>query len=108
IVTSDKTVTGKGEPGETVLVTLPSGDVVPCEVDENGNWLVNIPANEKVNVGDMIAVKDHKGNMSKSKVEMLPETGSNGENHTALFGGLMAGLGSLFLIGRRRKHQEEK
>ncbi|UXR87150.1 Ig-like domain-containing protein [Staphylococcus felis] len=108
IVTSDKTVTGKGEPGETVLVTLPSGDVVPCEVDENGNWLVNIPMNEKVNVGDMIAVKDHKGNMSKSKVEMLPETGSNGENHTALFGGLMAGLGSLFLIGRRRRNQEEK
>ncbi|REH75479.1 Ig-like domain-containing protein, partial [Staphylococcus felis] len=108
IVTSDKTVTGKGEPGETVLVTLPSGDVVPCEVDDNGNWLVNIPTNEKVNVGDMIAVKDHKGNMSKSKVEMLPETGSNGENHTALFGGLMAGLGSLFLIGRRRRNQEEK
>ncbi|MGI3316634.1 Ig-like domain-containing protein, partial [Staphylococcus chromogenes] len=37
---NDSTVTGSGEPGETVVVTFPNGDVVTGTVGEDGTWTV--------------------------------------------------------------------
>ncbi|WP_158694898.1 Ig-like domain-containing protein, partial [Staphylococcus chromogenes] len=37
---NDGTVTGSGEPGETVVVTFPNGDVVTGTVGEDGTWTV--------------------------------------------------------------------
>lgn len=38
--------------------------------------------------------------------EKLPDTGENDNYNTTLFGGLLAGLGSLFLFARRRKEEK--
>ncbi|MDK8646028.1 SdrD B-like domain-containing protein [Staphylococcus condimenti] len=46
---------------------------------------------------------NEKGN----KEEALPETGSNEANGT-LFGSLIAGLGALFLLGRKRRKEDRK
>ncbi|MBV5105748.1 LPXTG cell wall anchor domain-containing protein, partial [Mammaliicoccus sciuri] len=37
----------------------------------------------------------------------LPDTGEQPINNGALFGGLFAGIGSLFLLGRRKKDNKE-
>ncbi|MGV3244773.1 LPXTG cell wall anchor domain-containing protein [Staphylococcus sp. 11261D007BR] len=40
--------------------------------------------------------------------EALPETGGAHNNNGTLFGGLLAGLGAIFLVGRRRKKDNEQ
>ncbi|MCE5044246.1 YSIRK-type signal peptide-containing protein, partial [Staphylococcus chromogenes] len=39
---NDGTVTGSGEPGGTVVVTFPNGDVVTGTVGEDGTWTVDV------------------------------------------------------------------
>nr|WP_285894976.1 LPXTG cell wall anchor domain-containing protein [Mammaliicoccus sciuri] len=46
--------------------------------------------------------QDHKASHNKQ----LPDTGEESEVNTTLIGGLLAGLGSLFLFGRRRKEDK--
>ncbi|UXR76085.1 Ig-like domain-containing protein [Staphylococcus sp. IVB6233] len=66
-------------------------------------------------MGNMDATPAVKGDMSEAKdmnnngkeVNELPETGNESTN-APLFGSLIAALGSLFLLGRRRKENEEK
>ncbi|WP_241955789.1 Ig-like domain-containing protein, partial [Staphylococcus chromogenes] len=43
---NDGTVTGTGEPGGTVVVTFPNGDVVTGTVGEDGTWTVDVPPTE--------------------------------------------------------------
>ncbi|RIM10110.1 YSIRK-type signal peptide-containing protein [Staphylococcus chromogenes] len=51
---NDGTVTGSGEPGETVVVTFPNGDVVTGTVGEDGTWTVNVPPTETLEEGEVV------------------------------------------------------
>ncbi|MDS3899301.1 Ig-like domain-containing protein, partial [Staphylococcus hominis] len=68
-VTSDDTqITGKAEPGSTVTVTFPDGTTATGEADDNGNFVIDIPAEENLKGGDHIGVTatDDNGNTSPS------------------------------------------
>nr|WP_279389476.1 LPXTG cell wall anchor domain-containing protein [Mammaliicoccus sciuri] len=45
---------------------------------------------------------------SKEQAKVLPDTGETPAENATLFGSLFAGLGSLFLFGRRKKEEEEQ
>ncbi|PTI04955.1 Ig-like domain-containing protein [Staphylococcus warneri] len=64
----DKTITGKAEPGSTVTITFPDGTTATGKTDENGNYVIDIPAGENLKGGDHIGVTatDANGNTSPS------------------------------------------
>ncbi|UXR69431.1 Ig-like domain-containing protein [Staphylococcus sp. IVB6246] len=72
--------------------------------NSNAGDMGNIDATPAVK-GDMSEAKDMNNN--GKEVNELPETGNESTN-APLFGSLIAALGSLFLLGRRRKENEEK
>ena len=56
------------------------------------------------NVAQAATINDHsKSNNDK----YLPDTGEQALTNGALFGGLFAGVGSLLLLGRRKKDNKE-
>ncbi|MCE4966150.1 YSIRK-type signal peptide-containing protein [Staphylococcus chromogenes] len=63
---NDGTVTGSGEPGGTVVVTFPNGDVVTGTVGEDGTWTVDVPPTETLEEGEVVTavVTDDNGNTS--------------------------------------------
>ncbi|MCD9060285.1 Ig-like domain-containing protein, partial [Staphylococcus chromogenes] len=63
---NDGIVTGSGEPGETVVVTFPNGDVVTGTVGEDGTWTVNVPPTETLEEGEVVTavITDDNGNTS--------------------------------------------
>ncbi|PTF84641.1 Ig-like domain-containing protein [Staphylococcus chromogenes] len=63
---NDGTVTGTGEPGGTVVVTFPNGDVVTGTVGEDGTWTVDVPPTETLEEGEVVTavVTDDNGNTS--------------------------------------------
>ncbi|MDK9852182.1 Ig-like domain-containing protein, partial [Staphylococcus equorum] len=66
-VTSEGTqVTGTGEVGSTITVKFPNGSVVTGMVNDQGNYVINIPSIIDLNPGDTIQVSsiDKSGNMS--------------------------------------------
>ncbi|WP_232137343.1 putative Ig domain-containing protein [Staphylococcus kloosii] len=44
----------------------------------------------------------------KDKVDVLPDTGETDPKNSTLFAGIFAALGSLFILGRRRKKKDEQ
>ncbi|EEK12270.1 LPXTG cell wall anchor domain-containing protein, partial [Staphylococcus hominis] len=54
---------------------------------------------------DSDADKAHNDKADKSNSNELPDTGNNNQNNGTLFGSLFAALGGLFLVGRRRKNE---
>ncbi|WP_423830989.1 LPXTG cell wall anchor domain-containing protein [Staphylococcus pseudintermedius] len=44
---------------------------------------------------------------SKRKKQALPETGQSSTNEAPLLGGLLAVLGALFVVGRRKKQKNQ-
>ena len=71
------------------------GDAVIPSKDSNNNG------------GDHIAKAATKDENNKSYSEKgLPDTGEQATINTTLIGGLIAGIGSLFLFGRRRKEDK--
>lgn len=57
----------------------------------------------------MESSKDNMMNKdSKEQAKVLPDTGETPTENATLFGSLFAGLGSLFLFGRRKKEEEEQ
>ncbi|WP_296257256.1 Ig-like domain-containing protein, partial [uncultured Ezakiella sp.] len=52
----DDKITGKGEPESKIVVELPDGTKVETEVDEDGNWKVDVPADKPLKPGDKIKV----------------------------------------------------
>ncbi|MCD8900978.1 LPXTG cell wall anchor domain-containing protein [Staphylococcus gallinarum] len=76
-VTSESTqVTGTGEPGSTVKVELPDGTELSAVADDQGNYVIDIPANKKFNGGESIKVTstDASGNKSDEKVIDVKDT----------------------------------
>ena len=61
----DKTINGKGEPGSEIKVELPDGTNVPGNVDENGNWTVDVPADKPLKPGDTIKATQTKNGKDK-------------------------------------------
>ncbi|WP_436863815.1 YPDG domain-containing protein [Mammaliicoccus sciuri] len=56
----------------------------------------------------MESSKDNMMNKdSKEQAKVLPDTGETPAENATLFGSLFAGLGSLFLFGRRKKEEEQ-
>lgn len=56
ITEEDNKITGKGEPGAGITVTLPDGGKLTTDVDEDGNWTVDIPIGSDPKAGDKITV----------------------------------------------------
>ncbi|MCD8844663.1 Ig-like domain-containing protein [Staphylococcus gallinarum] len=76
-VTSESTqVTGTGEPGSTVKVELPDGTELSAVTDDQGNYVIDLPANKKFNGGESIKVTstDASGNKSDEKVIDVKDT----------------------------------
>ncbi|MEB7039869.1 Ig-like domain-containing protein, partial [Staphylococcus gallinarum] len=76
-VTSESTqVTGTGEPGSTVKVELPDGTELSAVTDDQGNYIIDLPANKKFNGGESIKVTstDASGNKSDEKVIDVKDT----------------------------------
>ncbi|MEB6243726.1 Ig-like domain-containing protein, partial [Staphylococcus gallinarum] len=76
-VTSGSTqVTGTGEPGSTVKVELPDGTELTGVADDQGNYVIDLPANKKFNGGESIKVTstDASGNKSDEKVIDVKDT----------------------------------
>ncbi|PTL17969.1 hypothetical protein BUZ08_03395 [Staphylococcus gallinarum] len=80
-VTSESTqITGTGEPGSTAKVELPDGTELTAIADDQGNYTVDLPANNKFNGGESIKVTstDTSGNKSNvSTVEVRDVTPPN-------------------------------
>ncbi|MFI3379482.1 Rib/alpha-like domain-containing protein [Mammaliicoccus sciuri] len=89
--------------------------VVDTDSDSDSNSIVHpdsdtgIPENTSDNNSGKenakaISMKDHN---ESNNEKALPDTGEQAATNTTLFGGLIAGIGSLFLFGRRRKDNKE-
>ncbi|UXR68593.1 Ig-like domain-containing protein [Staphylococcus pasteuri] len=80
-VTSDDTqITSKAEPGSTVTVTFPDGNTASATTDADGNYVINIPANEDFTGGETItaSAKDAAGNKSvDSNITVTDATAPN-------------------------------
>ncbi|MBX5320341.1 LPXTG cell wall anchor domain-containing protein, partial [Staphylococcus caprae] len=137
ITSDDTTITGTTEPHSTVKVTFPDGSTATGTADDEGNYTVNIPNNVDLTGGEDVSVTstDEAGNESTpvimivkdidsdadadadsgadsaqkhSENDSLPETGGQSiSNNPTLFGTILAGLGSLILLGKRRKKDSE-
>ncbi|RTX71686.1 LPXTG cell wall anchor domain-containing protein, partial [Mammaliicoccus sciuri] len=64
---------------------------------------------QQQNTNGMESSKDNMMNKdNKEQAKVLPDTGETPAENATLFGSLFAGLGSLFLFGRRKKEEEEQ
>ncbi|WP_181302135.1 Ig-like domain-containing protein [Staphylococcus pasteuri] len=76
VTSEDKTITGKAEPGSTVTVTFPDGTTATGTTDDNGNYVINIPANEDLKGGETLPVTatDKDGNKSDQATTTVADT----------------------------------
>ncbi len=76
VTSEDKTITGKAEPGSTVTVTFPDGTTATGTADDNGNYVINIPANEDLKGGETLPVTatDKAGNKSDPASTVVTDT----------------------------------
>ncbi|PTI35055.1 cell wall protein, partial [Staphylococcus succinus] len=74
VTSEDTEIRGTAEPGATVKVTLPSGQELTTEADDEGNYIVDLPENEKYEGGEVLQVTatDEAGNESEER-EMVVE-----------------------------------
>ncbi len=78
----DTVITGTGEPGATIEITLPNGEIVTAPIDENGNWEVTSPAPLKpgeVVTGVVITSDGNKSPITTATVgdEETPKPGNH-------------------------------
>ncbi|WP_278669516.1 Ig-like domain-containing protein [Staphylococcus ureilyticus] len=74
---NSKQLNGQAEANSTVSVTFPSGEVVDAVTDQDGNFTVDIPANEGLQGGETIVAtsKDKAGNVSqKGSTQVIDAT----------------------------------
>ena len=72
ITEGDKTISGSGEPGASIVITLPGGSAITAEVDENGKWSVDITEGIAPGAGDKITVvQTEKGKDPGDYVEVI-------------------------------------
>ncbi|WP_226957523.1 Ig-like domain-containing protein, partial [Staphylococcus equorum] len=66
-VTSEGTqVTGTGEPGSTITVKFPDGSVLTGKVDDQGNYVIDLPVDKQINGNEELVIisTDPSGNVS--------------------------------------------
>ncbi|MFW3561606.1 putative Ig domain-containing protein [Staphylococcus caprae] len=71
-----KEISGKAEPGSTVVITFPDGQTAEGEADTDGNYHIVVPTNEHLKGGDHISVTstDTSGNTSKATIITVIDT----------------------------------
>ncbi|EAG6409550.1 YSIRK signal domain/LPXTG anchor domain surface protein, partial [Listeria monocytogenes] len=76
VTSDDKTITGKAEPGSTVTVTFPDGTTATGTTDADGNYTIDIPANEDLKGGETLPVTatDKDGNKSEPATTVVTDT----------------------------------
>ncbi|MFP5165370.1 Ig-like domain-containing protein, partial [Staphylococcus equorum] len=76
-VTSEGTqITGTGEPGSTITVKFPDGSVITGTVDNQGNYVIDLPADKKLNGNEELVVTstDSSGNVSREAKVTVKDT----------------------------------
>lgn len=126
IKAGDTVVTGTSEPGSTVIVTLPNGEVVKTIVKPDGTWIVAVPPLKEGDTVEAVAIDD-AGNTSDVSSETvpvttkpeqvkpevkpsntqatLPDTGE-ADNGVAT-AALLAAMGGFALLAARRRRQDD-
>ena len=66
VTRDDDKVTGTGEPGSKIVVTLDDGTPVETTVGNDGNWTANIPPGKEPDTGDTIKVVQTEPNKDPS------------------------------------------
>ena len=56
--TQSSTINGTGTLGSTITVTFPNCSKLTTTADNNGNWLVNVPADTNLKENDTIGVTE--------------------------------------------------
>ncbi|MFW3621159.1 putative Ig domain-containing protein [Staphylococcus caprae] len=71
-----KEISGKAEPGSTVIITFPDGQTTEGKADTDGNYHIEVPTDEHLKGGDHISVTstDTSGNTSKSTIITVIDT----------------------------------
>ncbi|PCF41658.1 SdrD B-like domain-containing protein [Staphylococcus delphini] len=72
--------------------------------EQPGNPSPSMP-NQPMNTGAHGEMSHDKA--PKHEAKALPETGETATNQAPLFGGLLAALGALFVVGRRKKQKDQ-
>ncbi|WP_158258879.1 Ig-like domain-containing protein [Staphylococcus succinus] len=75
VTSEDSEIHGTAEPGATVKVTLPSGQELTTEADDEGNYIVDLPENEKYEGGEVLQVTaiDASGNESEEREVVIED-----------------------------------
>ncbi|PNZ58989.1 YSIRK signal domain/LPXTG anchor domain surface protein, partial [Staphylococcus casei] len=75
VTSEDGEISGTAEPGSTVKVTLPSGQELTTEADAQGNYIIDLPENEKYEGGEVIQVTatDEAGNESEESEVVIED-----------------------------------
>ncbi|PTI42732.1 YSIRK signal domain/LPXTG anchor domain surface protein [Staphylococcus succinus] len=75
VTSEDTEIHGTAEPGATVKVTLPSGQELTTEADAQGNYIIDLPSNEKYEGGEVVQVTatDASGNESEVKEVVIED-----------------------------------
>ncbi|PTI72050.1 YSIRK signal domain/LPXTG anchor domain surface protein, partial [Staphylococcus succinus] len=75
MTSEDGEISGTAEPGSTVKVTLPSGQELTTKADTQGNYIVDLPSNEKYEGGEVIQVTaiDGSGNESEESEVVIED-----------------------------------
>ena len=54
VIEKDNVITGSGTPGMQVEVTLPNGEIIVADIDEQGKWEVDVPEYIIINREDIV------------------------------------------------------
>ncbi|WP_198552190.1 Ig-like domain-containing protein [Staphylococcus succinus] len=75
VTSEDSEIHGTAEPGSTVKVTLPSGQELTTEADDEGNYIIDLPENEKYEGGEVLQVTatDEAGNESEEREVVIED-----------------------------------
>ncbi|MGO1863107.1 MAG: Ig-like domain-containing protein [Staphylococcus equorum] len=76
-VTSEGTqVTGTGEVGSTITVKFPDGSVITGTLDNQGNYVIDLPADKQINGNEELVVTstDSSGNVSREAKVTVKDT----------------------------------
>ncbi|WP_330989276.1 SdrD B-like domain-containing protein, partial [Staphylococcus pseudintermedius] len=76
----------------------------PEKPEQPSNPTPEMP-NQPMNMGTHGEMSHDKA--PKHEAKSLPETGETSTNQAPLFGGLLAALGALFVVGRRKKQKDQ-
>ncbi|WP_114602653.1 Ig-like domain-containing protein [Staphylococcus sp. EZ-P03] len=70
------TVTGIGNPGDTITVTYPNGSTSTSTVDQDGNWTTDVPEGTTLVDGDRVTATatDESGNVSTPSTGVVTDT----------------------------------